>query len=210
VRDRAEIKALLLDRLWRERFHTEPDALENVPERNRPAPGSIWEPAEWMRSRIARLPGGLLRLWAESGRGHILVARRPSQYVPGRATWHGQALEGLCEIRAADAFTSRGLALEALADLVDHLLGSQAREDGAWLADGHGCTPQLSSVAARLVRIHALGYATPPGEVDAPRRYFARTLALYLSEPAELNHLDPLSHRLYSQTLLSERWWSAQ
>lgn len=197
----------LLEMLWRERMHTDPQAIELAPRPVRDAFASIWEPAERMRGYLSRLPAGLLSLWLGQPGGHLIFTHLASGYHPGLYTWRAREFEGTCTIGTADLVQQPCKALMAVGDLIDHLLGSGLAADGAWLADGAGLTEGLRELAPRLGRLHALGYATPHDVTDTPRSYFSRTFALYLTESAGLNISDPLAYRFFHRALLSDTWW---
>lgn len=197
----------LLEMLWRERMHTDPQAIELAPAPVRQAFGSIWEPAERIRGYLERLPAGLLSLWLERPRGHLVFTHLPSGYHPGLYTWRGREFEGVCTICTADLAQQPCTALVAVGDLIDHLLGSGLETGGAWLADGLGLTEGLRELAPRLARLRVLGYATPHDITDTPRSYFSRAFALYLVDSAGLNVTDPLAYRFFHHALLSDAWW---
>lgn len=197
----------LLEMLWRERMHTDPQAIELAPIAVRQTFGSIWEPSEHMRGYLSLLPAGLLSLWLGQARGHLIFTHVPSGYHPGLHTWRGREFEGTCTICTTDLAQQPCTALIAVGDLIDHLLGSGLETDGAWLADGAGLTEGLREIAPRLARLHELGYATPHGVTDTTRSYFSRTFALYLTDSAGLNIMDPLVYRFFQHTLLSDAWW---
>ncbi|MFH1086197.1 MAG: hypothetical protein V1772_10600, partial [Chloroflexota bacterium] len=78
----ADQKQRLLRRLWRERMHTEPGALERAPRAVRARFDHVWAPSQVIVAELARLPGGALAFWLEEPRGHLLFAQRPSCYRP--------------------------------------------------------------------------------------------------------------------------------
>jgi hypothetical protein len=200
-------KRTLLAELWRDRMHTDPRALDLASAAVRAVLGSIWAPAGRMRARLEDLPEGLLSLWIASGRGHLVFCHLASHYVPGAQIWREQGMEGVCYLSVADIAGDARAALVVVGDLIDHLLGSGALSGGAWFADGEVIVPGLREIAAQFGRAHTLGYATPSGAVETPRAYFARTWALYMTDPVGLNTLDPLAYRLYRHTLMSGAWW---
>lgn len=200
-------RLVLAEQLWRERMHTDPLALEAASPAVRDALGSIWEPSLKMRRWLATVPAGLLTLWLASERGHLVFGASSGRYLPGRGAWHGQELDGICLIAAEDVILCPLEALAPIGQLVDHLLGSNARADGPWFSDGAGLTPELRSLSARFGRIRALGYAAD--EAD-PRGYFARTWAMYVLDAARLNVLDPLAYRMFRTTVMSDEWWNAR
>ncbi len=197
----------LLEMLWRERMHTDPQAIDLAPVAVRQTFGSIWEPAERMRCYLSLLPAGLLSLWLDQARGHLIFTHLPSRYLPGPYTWRGREFEGTCTVCTTDLAQQPCTALMAVGDLIDHLLGSGLKTDGAWLADGAGLTGGLRELASRLAKLHELGYAMPRDVRDTPRSYFSRTFALYLTDSAGLNLRDPLAYRFFHHALLSETWW---
>ncbi len=197
----------LLETLWRDRMHTDPQAIDLAPLAVRQTFGSIWEPAERMRGYLSLLPAGLLSLWLGQARGHLIFTQLPSAYHPGTYTWRGREYGGVCTIGTTDLAQQPCTALMAVGDLIDHLLGSGLEADEAWLADGAGLTDSLRELAPRLAKLHALGYATPRGVTDTPRSYFSRTFALYLTDSAGLNIADPLAYRFFHHALLSDAWW---
>lgn len=196
----------LLETLWRDRMHTDPQAIDLAPLAVRQTFGSIWEPAERMRGYLSLLPAGLLSLWLGQARGHVLFTHELSGYHPFLYTWRGREFECVCTICTTDLVRDPCAALMAVGDLIDHLLGSGLKTDG-WLADGAGLTSSLRELAPRLAKLHALGYATPRGVTDTPRSYFSRTFALYLTDSAGLNIADPLAYRFFHHALLSDAWW---
>jgi hypothetical protein len=201
-------KRRVLEALWRDRMHTEPRALELSAARVHTAYDQIWGPAQRMRTHLAAFPVGLLAEWEASGRGHLVYTHRRSGYLPGLQTWQGQELVGLCDLSVDEIAFAPGAALEAVCALIDHVLGSHADPHGPWLADGGGVTPALQELAERFQRVHALGYGHAELGVASAREYLARTWALYLTDPQRLNVLDPQVHRLYRDTLMSERFWA--
>ncbi|MGI6368236.1 MAG: hypothetical protein ACOX2L_07775 [Anaerolineae bacterium] len=197
----------LLDQLWRERLHTDPQVLTLSLPAVREAFASIWEPALLLKSLLNPLPGGLLALWLAQQGGHIVVSHAPSHYESGRESWRNQELAAVGTVCAADLAAAPQQALYPVAHLIDHLLGSHLSEGGRWFSDGTGATPRLAEQASRFAEAYRLSYATPTGLDESPRAYWARILSLYLVSPTELNTIDPLGYRLLQGTLLADRWW---
>lgn len=203
----SENKRTLLDELWRNRIHTDPDALDGVPEGLLQNLSSIWEPAERVRARLGELPEGLLSLWIDSQRGHLVLTHHPSRYAAGVQPWRGRELDGVCSLSVADVLQHPYAAFAALGDLLDHLLGSRGNVEGGWFADGEAAMPELRPLALRFARLHSLSYATPAGGTDTPRSYFSHTWALYMTDPKELNTQDPLAYRFFRHALMAQGWW---
>ena len=96
---------------------------------------------------------------------------------------------------------------QAIAALLDHLMGSNGAPGGRWLSDGSGVTPELEKVGEKVREYAALGYLEDVAEVSDAREYFAAALAMYLRSPRELNAADPHIHGLLRRTILSEPFW---
>lgn len=203
-----EAKRSVLRALWRDKLHVEKDALAHSPAEVASAYAHVWEPAQVWLEALQALPLGLLRLWAEGARGHLLFASQPSGYAPGVQDWQGQRLEGLCRLSLADVRGNTRRAMWTTLALLDHLLGSQAAPDGPWFSQGAGITPSLRAAAERYVALYSLGYGAEELEAPDAATYFAHSLELYLTLPRRLNVLAPQVYRLYRSTLLRESWWT--
>lgn len=202
-----EAKHAIIDALWRDRMHIEPRALELSLQLNDSSRGG-WSPFERLRPYLATLPTGLLEFWRASERGHLVYTHRPSEYVPGTQLWQEREFEGVCYLSMGELVATPDAALEALFAMLDHLMGSRCDPQGPWFSDGAGVTPQLVEAAARLARIHALGYGHAALGATSARDYMARAWALYLTDPQRLNVLDPQVFKLYRDVLMSERFWA--
>jgi len=200
-------KNALLRALWRDKLHTEPEAIEASPRAIRQTYDSIWQPSERLLVELGQLPTGLLSLWAASTRGHVVLTHFSSTYRPGSQSWRKSSLESVCYLALSDLEAwSRRPAL-VLFHLLDHLLGSDCRESGGRLSDGEGSHSMLRDVGQRFVTIEALGYGHDELRVQTRHDYFAHTLWLHLYDPEKLNVLDPLVFKLYANTLLDEGFW---
>jgi hypothetical protein len=202
-------KRSALRAIWRDKMHVEPRALQLLPAHVARSYEHIWQPAQLVMAELEVLPLGLLRLWQGSERGHVVFTHRPSGYQPGRQPWHDTTLESACYLSLTDLREDKRHAMRAVFNLLDHLLGSDAREGGPWLSDGAGSTPALRDVGARFAKIYALGYGQAELGAETTHDYLAQTLWLYLRDPRQLNVLDPLVHKLYHNTLMNEGFWQA-
>jgi hypothetical protein len=202
-----EAKRQVIRALWRDKMHVEATALELSPAAVRASFEHIWQPAELLVAELEVFPEGLLRIWQEATRGHLIFTHRASLYVPGVQPWRSGTLESVCYISLADWHQDRGSAMRALFNLFDHLLGSAATAEGLWLSEGGGITPALREVGVRFKQVYALGYGREELDVHTAHDYWAHTLWLYLTEPQRLNILDPLIYRLYHHTLMDEAFW---
>ena len=193
--------------LWREKMHVESQALSLSPRAVRDCYEHIWEPAGRVMDWLRRFPAGLLTVWLGSPRGHLVITHRSSAYLPGPQPWREGSLESVSYISLSDLTLDPGVAIAALIHLLDHLLGGDAEKGALWLSDGGGSTPRLRDIGRQLAEICGLGYAAQELGTASAHDYFAHTLWLYLDDPARLNTLDPLAHRLYHVRLMRPEYW---
>lgn len=191
----------LLRALKRERMHVEPRALEMSRPPVRSCFAHVWAPADLVLQRLAAWPPGLLAFWLAAPRGHIVFSAQPSAY-PATVTAGGILLPAAARLGLEDLARDPRPANEALARLMDHLLGSLAVEGGPWLSDGAGATPALRAVGERLHALARLGYG--PSE---PHAYFAWAFTTYWHDRRALNAADPLVERLLRTTLCHPAFW---
>jgi hypothetical protein len=195
-------------------IHVEPRLLERLPADAARAFEHVWAPVDLLLPLLGRLPLGILRLWRESGRGHLVLSPQAGSYLPGRQAWRPQAgreypFEGLCLISVVDLLQDERRAIEPMLRFVDHLLGSGAVEDGGDFSAGCGMNEALRRAAARFAALEALGYGHDALAVETPQAYFAETLWLHTTDRLRLSALDPLLAKLYDSTLFAERFWEA-
>ncbi len=199
----AEDRTRLLRALKRERMHIDPHALDASPLRVRRAFAHAWAPADLFLEQLDPWPSGLLRYWLATPAGHIVFSTAPTAYLPQGLPWFGGELPAVARIALADLIADPRPPLEVCAHLLDHLLGSQGREDAPWLSDGAGATGRLQALGQHIRRLARLGYG--PTE---PHAYFAWALAGYWLDRQALNIADPHIERLLRTTLCDERFWS--
>ena len=197
-----DAKSRLLRALKRERLHVERGALEASPLEVRRFFEHAWAPADLLLSRMSGWPAGLVSFWLQAPAGHIIFCCEASTYLPPGLPWYGEHLRGVARVSLADLLGDGRPALEVVAHLVDHLLGSHGQPDGPWLSDGAGVTPRLEEVGCRVQSLARLGYG--PGE---PHRYFAWAFAGYWLNRRGLNAADPNVERLLRTTVCSEAFW---
>jgi len=197
----------ILRSIWRDKIHVEPRALELTSPAVRQRFEHIWQPAELFLRELQSLPPGLLRIWEQSQRGHIVFTHLDSVYCAGPQPWRENTLESVCYLSVKDWAQDRMPAWLAFFRLLDHLLGSDAQESAPSFSDGGGLTPALREAAGRFVAIHQLGYGHRELGISVAGDYFAHTLWLGLNDPQRLNTLDPLVLQLYRQTLLHPEFW---
>jgi hypothetical protein len=206
----SEEKARILRAIWREKMHVEPRALELSPSHVSHSYEHVWQPAELLLVDLETLPAGLLRFWQECSRGHVVFTHQSSGYQPGPQPWRDGTLESVCYLSLTDLHEDKRTAMLALSNLLDHLLGSKAREGDPWLSDGSGANAALREVGVRFAQVFALGYGQAELGARTAHDYLARTFWMYLHEPDRLNALDPLVFKLYRNTLLREEFWQAR
>jgi hypothetical protein len=208
-------KGRTLRALWRDKMHVEPRALElSVPAVRRRF-DHVLAPADWAMRMLEPFPLGWLQIWQSNARGHLVFTHRESAYRPGAQPFRDSYLESVCYLRVADLIPTEGegalpSAMLYVLHLLDHLLGSHARLGEPMLSEGGGITPELTDVAERFQRIHALAYGHQALQVSRSEDYFAHTVRLFLVDSRRLNVLDPLVHRLYAQTLFNPAFWQRQ
>lgn len=204
---RAKGRRSVLRAIWRDKMHVEARALELSPPEVRDGFEHIWEPADLLMADLEALPEGLLRIWRDGPRGHLVFTHGPSLYRPGPRPWRDTTLESVCYVSMADLCGDKAKAMLAVLTLIDHLLGSWAVGGGPLLSDGGGVSAELAEVGRRFLEIHTLGYGHEELAVSKPGDYFAHTLWLYLQDPRRLNVLDPQVYKLYRNTLMREGFW---
>ncbi len=188
----AALRALLSDKL-----HAFPGAHAH-------SPGTLLKA---LLRQLNPLPTGLLRWWAAHPRGHVVIVSEGRGYVPGPQTAGVYALDGVAWVGAEAVLTKEPGPLEAIAHLLDHLLGCNGEVEGPWLSEGGGVSPPWREVGARLHSLFTLGYGATKEAQTNPRAYFAWGFVLNLRDPGALNAADPRLQRLLRTTLLSEGFW---
>lgn len=205
-----EDKRQVIHGIWRDKMHVEPRALELSPPAVRDSYAHIWEPADILRADLCAFPLGLLCVWQESTRGHVVFTHRPSCYRPGPQPWRDTTIESVSYLSLTDLIDNKSVAMLPLLNLLDHILGSEAVAGEPWLSDGGGITVALRDVGRRFLQIHALGYGHDELGAATAHDYFAHTLWLCLQDPRRLNVIDPLVHKLYRGTLMREGFWPSR
>ena len=188
----AALRALLSDKL-----HAFPDAWGR-------APGVL---LRTLMEQVRPLPAALLRWWAAHPRGHVVVAGDGRGYVPGPQTAGAYALDCVAWAGADALLAGDSSPLEAIAHLLDHLLGCHGEAEGAWLSEGGGIFPRWRETGARLQELFALGYGPTEETQTSPLAYFAWGFVLSLRDPRTLNITDPRLKRLLRTTLLDDHFW---
>lgn len=155
---------------------------------------------------LERCPAALLQFWMEHPRGHLVIGPQRHGYQPGMQTVGRAQLDGVAWVAARRLLAEPGLAAP-IAELLDHLLGSDGEPAGPWLSDGGGHSPAWQEVGRRLLRQFKLGYGPEETAAD-PHVYFAWGLRSYLADPQALNTVDPGLERLLRATVCSIDFWA--
>ena len=200
----------LLERLKLGRLHITPDALDLSPAATRRRYPHIFAPLDELLTLLRPLPPGLLNLWLQCPRGHVLLSHLETAYREGKHELKTSTIEAVAYVRVADLSQDRKRALQVVAQLLDHLMGSSCEPDGPRLSDGVGVVPRLANVGRRLAECIDLGYLAPAGKKKPARDYFAIAFADYLVDPRRMNVLDPLTHKLLHRSLMSESFWTQE
>ncbi|MEA3408501.1 MAG: hypothetical protein U9R48_10570 [Chloroflexota bacterium] len=200
-------KETILQALWRDKMHVAPRAFEL-------SPPSVQEHFEYalqatdiVLDTLRPFPTGLLRLWRDAPRSHVVVTHRSSGYRPGPQPWRDGQLESVCYVSLGDLCEEKKRAMVAVFHLLDHVWGSWGAVGKPWLSDGGGVTELLRRVGQRFVKIQSLGYGHEELGVCDPHDYFAHGLWMYFQARQRLNVLDPLLEKLYRGTLLRGNLW---
>lgn len=200
-------KETVLQALWRDKMHVAPQAFERSPSSVRQHFEYALEATDVVLDLLRPFPTGLLHLWQDAPRGHVIVTHRPSGYRPGPQPWRDGQLEGVCHLSLSDLCERNREAMVALFHLLDHIWGSRGTVGEPWLSDGGGTTERLRRVGRRFVKIQSLGYGHEELGVSSAHDYFAHGLWMYFQARQRLNVLDPLLEKLYRGTLLRENLW---
>ena len=202
-----ETKRALLQRLRLEKFHIEPKALALSPMMVRNRYPHIFAPLDELLDQLRPCPSGLLGLWLECPRGHVVLSHLESAYQEGEYELKSGTIEGVARVRVADLSQDTGKSLEAIAHLLDHLMGCYCEPGGPWLSGGTGINPLLADVGRRLAEYASLGYLASEATMKSPRDHFAIAFVGYLLDPKRLNIADPLTHKLLHRSLMFESFW---
>ena len=200
-------KQQALRQLTTEKMHVEPQALRLSPPAVQRRYDHAWAPVQHLGKLLQPCPEGLLRWWAASPRGHVVLTHLPSRYTEGPQALRKETVENVAYICLNDLRRDPQIALRLVASLLDHLMGSGGALKGAWLSDGAGVVPRLADIGERVREYAALGYLKDIAEVSGSREYFAAAFALYLTNHQDLNVADPCIYRLLRNAILSEPFW---
>ncbi|MGB9722569.1 MAG: hypothetical protein ACP5OO_07635 [Chloroflexia bacterium] len=164
---------------------------------------------------LAFLPLALLSHLVAHTAGHVIVVPhvpaglrpRRSCYVEGEVYVEGRTFRNPVFLLGADLAGGWGVGPHEVAHLLDHLLGSDGRPEGAYLSEGGGVTPFLRELGGEL---HRLYLNRPPGgyrDGIGPRGYLARSVQAYVVRPEEIRSKDPAMYAFLDEVLLAESFW---
>ena len=200
-------KRQALRQLITEKVHVERQALRLSPPAVRQRYDHTWASVQHLEKVLHPCPEGLLRWWAESPRGHLILTHLPSRYEKGPQAVRKEMVENVAYICLSDLNRDPQIALRAVASLLDHLMGSHGATKGRWLSDGVGITPALEDVGQKVREYAALGYLEDIVEISDSREYFEVAFTMYLTSHKDLEVADPRIEKLLRTTILSESFW---
>lgn len=196
----AALRALLRDKV-----HILPNTLARLPTQQSQQMRSPLDLGRLLLKPLTPFPAALLRFWAVHPRGHAVIGLERYGYQSGPQPVGRHELDGVAWVSARRLLDDPGLA-EPVANLLDHLLGSDGQPDGPWLSDGAGRNTAWSDVSRRLQRQAGLGYA-PAEPRSSSHSYFVWGLRTYWLDRQSLNTIDPGLERLLTTTLFSAEFW---
>jgi hypothetical protein len=191
--------------LLRDKVHVQPGTLSRLPTQQAARLRSPLDLGRLLLAPLERAPIELLRFWLEHPRGHAAVNPLRHEYRPETQPVGRRQYDGVAWVAARRLLAAPGLA-GPLADMLDHLLGSDGQADGSRLSDGAGRSAAWAEVSQRLQRQFSLGYA-PPEVAAATDRYFAWGLRAFLADASGLGMVDPGLERLLRTTLFDSQFW---
>lgn len=194
--------------LLREKVHSQPGTLARLPSGQAERLRSPLELGRLALAPLSRAPLELLAFWQAHGRGHVAINPLRHEYVAGVQPVGRRACDGVAWLAASRLLAEPGLA-EPLANLLDHLLGSDGQPGGLRLSDGGGRTAAWAEVGQRLRRQYSLGYA-PTEAAASPATYFAWGLRGYLAAAPGWAIVDPGLERLLRSSLFDSQFWRSQ
>ncbi len=161
------------------------------------------------------LPSTLLARFVAHTTGYVLVVPhvpaglrpRKSCYVEGDVYVEGRTFRNAVFLLGADLAGGWGVGQHEVAHLLDHLLGSDGRPEGAYLSEGGGATPSLQELGRELHRLYLSRPAGGYRDWIGPRGYLARSVQAYVIRPEELRDEDPAMYGFLDEVLLSEAFW---
>lgn len=198
----------VLRALLREKVHSQPGTLARLPSGQAERLASPLELGRLALAPLSRAPLELLAFWQTHPRGHLAINPLRHAYVAGMQPVGRRDYDGVAWLAAPRLLAEPGLA-SPLANLLDHLLGSDGQPGGLRLSDGGGRTAAWADVGQRLSHQFSLGYA-PPEAAGSPAAYFAWGLAGYLAAAPSLNRVDPGLERLLRSSVFNSQFWRSQ
>lgn len=191
--------------LLRDKIHVRPETLARLPTAQADQLRSPLDLARLALRPLLRAPLAMLDWWRLHPRGHVVIGPMATGYsagpqAVGRSTFDGVAWVAARELLAGDVLA------DSIANLFDHLLGSDGDPDGLWLSEGGGRSAAWRQVGVRLQRQRALGYA-PAAVAGNPHDYLAWGTRTFLANRQQLNSADPGLERLLATTIFDPAFW---
>ena len=191
--------------LLRDKIHVRPETLARLPTAQSARLRSPLDLARILLQPLQRAPLAMLDWWRLHPRGHVVIGPVETGYVPGPQPVGRRTLDCVAWVTATEMLSGEDLPV-AVANLFDHLLGSDGEPGGLWLSDGGGRNAAWLEVGERVQRQFVLGYAPEPAG-RASRSYLAWGIRMFLTQRQVLNHTDPGLERLLATTLFDPVFW---
>lgn len=168
-----------------------------------------WAPMKSLAEMVRPLPDELWAFLLSCEGGVAAVCPGESRYVPGPVTVGRLQAQNVAFLSVQDLALDNEQPLHILGHLIDHYLGCGGEAGGPWLSEGGGLFPAWQEAGQRLPDLFALGYAVEEAAASNVRDYFARSLAWYCRDRAQLNVADPQIDKWFRSTLWDESFWRA-
>ena len=173
----------------------------------RTRPVEVWLARRALERLLSCWPPTLLHSLATAAHGYVVIGERATAYTPGPRDLDGRELRSVALLHTADLKLAPERVAQALARLVDYLLGSGPGGQLRAVTDGAACSRAWQDFARRLLSSCQLAYHNKAGGEISPAEYFAWAFALYCQRPEDLVAQDPLAYRLLHSTVFSEAFW---
>ena len=195
----------VLRALLRDRIHVRPETLARLPTAEADRLQSPLDLARLVLQPLRHAPLAMLDWWRLQPRGHVVIGPVATDYVAGSQAVGRRTFDGVAWVAARQLLSGDELPV-SVANLFDHLLGSDGDPDGLWLSDGGGRGAAWQEIGARIERQRALGYA-PPAPAGNPHDYLAWGMRTFLADRQQLNVADPGLERLLATTIFDAAFW---
>jgi len=194
----------------RARARVVPGVLHRSPPWVRSVFDHAWAPMVALSRQVSCLPPELCDYLLRCESGFVAIDAGDSCYMPGPATIRDRPVRNVAFISASDLAQGNERPLHVIGHLIDHHVGCQGEDEGAWFSEGGGLLPRWQEAGTRLARLFSLGYAVDEIAQANVRDYFAQSLAFYCRERQRLNVADPQIDKWFRTTLWEAGFWIAE